>query len=56
VALTRGERTEAARLNRAALAIDPTRQDAYAALEELHVLGSEDRARHDRSWPGQDFD
>ncbi|MBI2895421.1 MAG: hypothetical protein HYY06_17835 [Deltaproteobacteria bacterium] len=56
LALTRDERTEAARLNRAALAMDPTRQDAYAALEELHVLGSEDRSLHDRSWPSQDFD
>ncbi|MBI5162094.1 MAG: hypothetical protein HY996_11895 [Micrococcales bacterium] len=46
-----GQRTEAARLYRVALAIDPTDRRAFAALEQLQDVTDADRALHLRSFP-----
>lgn len=46
-----GQRSEAVRLYHQALAHDPTRRDAFTALDALGEAGEVDRALFARSWP-----
>jgi tetratricopeptide (TPR) repeat protein len=51
LAAKQGLRTDAVRLYHQALAHDPTRRDAFSALDALGEAGDLDRALFTRSWP-----